>query len=180
MFNLDKILTLLQGMKGVERVFVLKEDILDKLREEESSVKATLDISVINKGFLEALERDFVVCIVKNFTFRPPPEPTVILCGDDGCLMGVEVFPHTQHLYEKREDVVWLSDAFVVFPDVIPKGREFFIMPPVSFPEVNEQLGCCNVVSCSPSPTSDKLIKDCFGIEDDPKLASILVAFDQV
>lgn len=180
MFNLDEILSLLQGMNGVERVFLLDKEILGKLREEESSVKATLDISVINKGFIEALERDFVVCIVKNFTFRPPPEPTVILCGEDGSLMGIEVFPHTKHLYDDREDVVWLSDSFVVFPDVIPKGRELFVMPPVSFPEVNEKIGCSNVVSCSPSPTSDKIIKDCFGLEDDPKLASILVAFDRI
>lgn len=179
MFNLDKIFSILREMNGVEKVFLLEDDILEELKEEESSVKATLDISVINKGFTDALERDYVLCIVKNSAFRPPPEPTVILSGEDGCLMGIEVFPHTLHLYEEREDVAWLSDGFVVFPNVIPKGREYFVMPPVSFPEINGELGCCNVLSCSPSPTSDKIIKDRFGLEDDPKKASILVAFDQ-
>ena len=179
MFNLDAILTLLKGMKGVEHVHLLDQDILDRLKREESTVKATLDIDVLNEGFLKALEREHVVCIVKNYTFRPPPEPTVVLCGDDGCIMGIEVFPHTRGQYESRDDVVWLSDSFVVFPEVIPQGKERFLMPAVSFPEVNESMGCWNVVSCSPSPTSDKMIKDHYVLEDDPKLARILVAFDR-
>jgi len=180
MFNLDAILSLLQGMKGVEHVYLLDKEILEQLRQEEASVKATLDIDVLNQGFLQALQREYVVCIVKNHTFRPPPEPTVVLCGDDGCIMGIEVFPHNQGQYEDREDVVWLSDGFVVFPEVVPQGGERFIMPPVSFPEVNESLGCKNVISCSPSPSSDKMIKDHYGLEDDPRLASILVAFDRL
>ncbi len=179
MFDIDAVLNLLKGMDGVEHVFLLDDDILERLREEESKVKATLDIDVVNEGFNQALKRDYVACIVKNKGFRPPPEPTVILQGDDGCLMGLEVFPHQLHEYEGREDVVWLSDTFVVFPEVRPKGKEIFLMPPVSFPEVNEGLGCTKVVSCSPSPTSDKMIKDHYGIEDDPKVASILVAFDR-
>jgi hypothetical protein len=53
-------------------------------------------------------------------------------------------------------------------------------MPPVSFPELNESNGCTNVLSCSPAPTCDKMIREYVGMEDDPRLASILVAFDPV
>lgn len=48
-----------------------------------------------------------------------------------------------------------MFDAFVLFPKVQGKGKSRFVMPPISFPELNESNGCYDVVSCSPSPTSD-------------------------
>ncbi len=178
MVDKDRALEIIGSMSGVEKAFFLDRDILEKLREEERNVKAILDITVRNDGFDAVLEREEIICIIKNTRFRPPPEPTVILEGDDGCLMGIEVFPHSRGEYDEREDVIWLSEDFVVFPDVTTMGREFFVMPPVSFPELNPDNGFCDVVSCSPSPTSDKKIKDRYGLEDDPKLASILVGFN--
>ncbi len=178
MVNKDGALDIIGSMAGVEKAFFLDREILDKLRNEEKNVKAILDITVRNDGFDAALEREHVICIIKNIRFRPPPEPTVILEGDDGSIMGIEVFPHTRGEYDEREDVIWLSEDFVVFPDVTTMGREFFVMPPVSFPELNPDNGCYDVVSCSPSPTSDKMIKDQYGLKDDPKLASILVGFN--
>jgi len=163
-------LNILKGLRGVVKVFYLDQEILGRIREEEATVKATGDIAVQNKGFEEALKR------------KRPPEPTVVLLSTDGKLMGVEVFPQTAKQYKDKENVVWLSDGFVVFTDVVPgEGEgEIFVMPPVSFPELNESNGCANVVSCSPAPTCDKMIREYAGMEDDPRLASILVAFDPV
>lgn len=177
-----KQLDILKGMRGVVNAFYLDQDILGRILEEEATVKAAGGIGVINEGFNEALKRDRIICIVKDPRFRPPPEPTVVLLSTDGKLMGVEVFPHTSKKYRDRDDVVWLSDGFVVFTDVVPaEGEtECFVMPPVSFPELNENTGCRNVISCSPAPTCDKMIREYIGMEDDARLASILVAFDLV
>lgn len=170
---------IIKGMRGVLNAFYLDRPVLDELKAEEATVKSTLDIGVVNEGFNEALVRDKVICIVKDPRFRPPPEPTVILRGDDGIIMGIEVFPHTAKEYQAREDVIWLSDGFVVFPEIKPTNTEKFVMPPVSFPELNPDNGCHDVVSCSPSPTSDLIIKKHHGLKDDPKLATILVAYNE-
>ena len=53
-------------------------------------------------------------------------------------------------------------------------------MPPVSFPELNENNGCKDVISCSPAPTCDKMIREWHGMEDNAKLASVLVAFNRI
>ena len=82
--------------------------------------------------------------------------------------------------YENRDDVVFLSDGFVLFPKVKATGGETFIMPPVSFPELNESNGCKDVISCSPAPTSDLKIRSYYGLEDDSRLASVLVAFNRI
>lgn len=178
MVDKEAVLNVIKSMDGVEKVFFLDDEILEKLREEEKDVKAILDIDVINEGFNEVLKRDYVLCIIKNTRFRPPPEPTVLLVSDKGVILGREVFPHDREEFDNRDDVVWLSEDFVMFPDAKGGGKEFFIMPPVSFPELNEELGCKDVVSCSPSPTSDVMLKKYYNLKDDPRLASILVGFN--
>ena len=153
--------------------------ILGILREEEAKVRSSANIPVDNEGFTEALKRECVICIVKS-QFRPPPEPTVILRSGDGKTIGEEVFPWTKDKYLGRTDIVWLFDSFVLFPQVEASGGESFVMPPVSFPELNESNGCRNVISCSPALTCDKMIRDYAGLPEDTRLASILVAFDRV
>lgn len=176
----DLPLSILKGLKGVVDAFYLDDDILSRVKAEEETVKAVGSISVINEGYNQALKRDKVICIVKDPRFRPPPEPTVILQSGKGKLMGVEVFPETSGEYRERDDILWLSDGFVVFTDVVPDSgdTEAFIMPPVSFPELNESNGCYDVVSCSPAPTCDKMIREWHGMEDNRRLASVLVAFN--
>ena len=178
----DLPLNIIKGMRGVVEAFYLDKDILEKVRKEEETVKAVGNVDVINEGFNQALQREKVICIVKDPRFRPPPEPTVKLMASDGRVMGVEVFPETAKEYLGRDDVIWLSDGFVVFTNVPPTEgmREAFVMPPVSFPELNESNGCKDVISCSPAPTCDKMIREWHGMEDNSKLASVLVAFNRI
>ena len=171
-------LEIIKSMRGVVNAFYLDKEVLDQMRSEEEKVTAMGNIAVHNNGFSEALKRDRVIAIIKDPRFRPPPEPTVVLLSDKGEVMGLEVFPFTAKEYENREDVVWLSDAFVLFPNVKGMGGENFVMPPVSFPELNESNGCRDVISCSPAPTCDLLMRKYYDLKDDPKLASVLVGYN--
>ena len=173
----DKYLEIIRGLRGVRYAFYLDDTILSDLRLEEAKVRGSANIPVRNDGFFEALRRERVICIVKS-QFRPPPEPTVILESGDGQRLGEEVFPWTKKNYDGRKDVVWMQDSFVLFPYVKSSGGEYFVMPPVSFPELNESIGCYDVISCSPAPTCDVMIRDYAGLPEDTKLASILVAFN--
>ncbi len=176
----DKQLEIIRGLRGVIHAFYLDKEILEQLSQEEAKVRAMGNIEVKNEGFNQALKRDAVICIVKDPRFRPPPEPTVILESGNGEVIGEEVFPFTAKKYENRDDVVWLSDGFVLFPTVPANGGEEFIMPPVSFPELNESNGCKDVISCSPAPTCDLMIRKHYNLQDNPKLASVLVAFNRI
>lgn len=178
MTTMDEILELLSSLEGVVKVFPVEGEILKKIMEIESQVKAVMNIEVRNTGVEECLKRDHVICIIKDSRFRPPPEPTVLLVGDDGIILGKEIVPSDTHDYKNDENVIFLSEDFVVFTDRKPKKKEYFLMPPVRFPELEELEGVHNVVSCSPSAPSDYLLRKHFNLEDDPKLASILVGFD--
>ena len=178
--GLDKPLEIVRGLKGVKYAFYLDRDTLNKMKAEEDTVRAMGNITVDNQGFNQALEREAVICIVKDPRFRPPPEPTVILEGANGNLLGEEVFPFTMHKYDGRKDVVWMGDGFVCFLGVDAGGSEQFVMPPVSFPELNESNGCKDVISCSPAPTTDRNMRLDYGLEDDSRYASVLVAFNRI
>ncbi|MCL1810737.1 MAG: hypothetical protein FWG41_00730 [Methanomassiliicoccaceae archaeon] len=176
----SKPMEIIKALRGVKNAFYLDKEVLDRMRKEEEKVTAMGNISVFNEGFSEALSRDHVIAIIKDPRFRPPPEPTVLLISNAGEIMGLEVFPFTAKEYLERDDVVWLSDAFVMFPSVRGMGGERFIMPPVSFPELNESNGCKDVVSCSPAPTCDLIMREYYQLKDDPRLASVLVGFNDL
>jgi hypothetical protein len=178
MVTIDEVVDFISKMDGSRHVFPLMAEAKENLIRIEESVKATFGINCTNKGVLQCLARENIIVIIKDSRFRPPPEPTVLLVADDDMVIGMEIFPHQKEEYQAREDVIFLSDEFVLFPNLRPKSRECFVMPPVSFPEVELMRGTKNVVSCSPSPPGDMYVRSLHGLPDDPKLASILVGYD--
>jgi hypothetical protein len=176
---MSDVLELLKGMKGVVHAFVLDDGCRAKIWDIEKDIKAALGIPVINKGVEECLKRQYVVCIIKKTSFRPPPEPTVMLLTNSGVVLGEEILPpfKQRFLESVKEEIIWLSDEFVIYPERRGGNKEFFVMPPVSFPEV-EELGMKKVVSCSASAPADMMLRATHGLEDDPKLASVLIGFD--
>ena len=179
MVQMADLISLLEGMKGTVHAFPLNAECREKILKIESNIKAALGIKVINTGVTECLNRQHVLCIIKRASFRPPPEPTVILLSDDGVVLGEEILPHCkkEFLENNKEDIIWLSEEFVMYPGRKGERSEAFVMPPVSFPEI-EEMGMLDVVSCSPSAPSDMMLRQMHGYEDDPKKASILIGFN--
>jgi hypothetical protein len=178
MVTIDEVVDFISRMAGSRHVFPLRAEAKENLIKIEESVKATFGINCSNQGVMDCLARENIIVIIKDFRFRPPPEPTVLLMADDGMIIGKEIFPEQRAQYLDREDVIFLSDEFILFPELKAKGKERFVMPPVSFPEVEKMSGAKNVVSCSPSPPGDMFVRSLHGLPDDPKLASVLVGYD--
>jgi len=178
MTSLDKAIGIIEGMRGTLKVFPLDEETREGILKVEKNIKSQMGMEVKNEGLEQCLTRRHVLCILKNKTFRPPPEPTVQLIADEGVVIGTEILPGQHDQYKDRDDVLWLCEDFIVFKDQQPKQREFFLMPPVSFPELKAIDGVDAIVSCSPSPLGDIIIKNRYGLDDDPKNATILVGFN--
>jgi len=178
MAAIDEALEIIKGMKGTKIAFPLNKKDIGEILEAEKNVKSQLGQKVFNLGLEEATKRDHVICIVKDITFRPPPEPTVFMLDEEGTILGTEVLPGEHQKFKDMDNVMFLCQDFVVFTDKKQKTREYWMMPPVSFPELTTIKGVTEVVSCSPSPPSDIVIKTNYGLVDDPKLATILVGFN--
>ena len=178
MVTIDEVVSYISKMEGSRHVFPLRAEAKEALINIEECVKASFGIDCCNRGVMKCLDRENVIVIIKDRRFRPPPEPTVLLIGDDDMVIGKEIFPDQKEEYLNKENVVFLSDEFILFTDQKPRKKECFIMPPVSFPEVERMPGTKNVVSCSPSPPGDMYVRGLHGLSDDPTLASILLGYD--
>ncbi len=174
----ENALKIIRGLTGVRAAFVLDETIKSQMLTEEGTVQGAGGTAVDNQGVKEAFKRDVVIALIKDPRFRPPPEPTIIMTSN-GVVVGKEIFPWTAHEVE-GQNVIWLSDGFCIFVDKIQDAPSKFVMPPVSFPELNPSNGCKDVVSCSPAPTADLMMRKHAGLEDNGKLASVLVGFNFV
>ena len=175
--KLKEILKILSGIKGVKHSFYLTKEMREGLAEIEKRYPSIGPLSVKNEGILACLRSDHVACIIKDKTFRGPPHPTVVLVNDSGEVIGRELVPG-----EKRPKgpgkTLMLGQDFVVFADKRASKGARFVLPPVPFKEVEEMRGACSVISSSPSTPGDFYLRKKARIEDDPKLASILIGFD--
>lgn len=176
--KLEEVLRVLSGLKGVRQVFYLDKDVRSELRKTETEYESRGPLPVANEGVLECLKRKHVACIVKDKTFRAPPHATVLLIDDKGKVIGKELLPGEKIKTAPGVKTLALGKDFVIFYDGKTSGQARFVLPPVPFEEVEQMEGVREACSSSPSTMGDILIKRSKGLDDDPKLATILIGFD--
>jgi hypothetical protein len=177
--RLDEIINMLRSLNGVKKAFYLDAEARDILARTESEVQAFGPLVVKNQGVVECLERRHVACIVKDKSFRPPPHATVILIDEDGNIIGRELLPGEEIEEEEGRKTLYLGKDFVMFYDGGRSGRNArFVLPPVPFAEVEALPFVESVCSSSPSTRGDLMIRKREGLDDDPKLATVLIGFD--
>lgn len=178
----ERALQIVGKLEGVLDVQKLSDTNKKALLKLESERKGDI-IPVTNEGLEECLKRDFSIVFFKNSHFRLPPVPTVLLVTDGGEVLGQEVLTMEDKLkFEDRDDAIFISPDFVIFkPErkvLRPKPqKQFFLIPPVPFPELDGVDGITDVVSSSPSTNGDSYLKKEYGHPDDPKIATIIVGF---
>jgi len=176
----EQALSALRSIEGVVHADIVPEPLRETLLEVEERYASLGPIPIDNVGVRTAVAKERLFVIIKDGRFRPPPIATVILTDDSGEIIGEEIIPGRSAADTEGEQVVHLGKDFVIYSSRA-KGRgksSKFAMPPVPFSEI-EQLGFAkNVVSASPSTLGDMELKKALGIEDDPKVASILIGFD--
>lgn len=176
--RLSEVLHVLGSLEGVRKAFLLDDDMRRRLREIESEVHPFGPLVVRNEGVLECLDREHVACIVKDTRLRPPPHATVVLMDEDGVVIGRELLPGDRVEEKPGVKTLYLGKDFVMFYDGRSGRNARFVLPPVPFPEV-ESLGFTRrVCSSSPSTVGDLHVRRGAGLEDDPKLATVLIGFD--
>jgi hypothetical protein len=175
---LDNVIELVSNMDGVMEVHPLNQKIAREVKTIEFKISGSLNLDVKNTGVQECMNRQHILCIIKNERFRPPPEPTVLLIGDDELIIGKEIIPSDITNYREDKGVLFLSSDFIIFKNRRPKHREYFLMPPIKFPEIESIEGVKSAISCSPSLPADMILRGSLGIKDDPSLASLLIGFN--
>jgi len=135
-------------------------------------------LTIKNKGVSECLKRRHVACIIKDKNFRAPPHATVYLIDENDKIVGRELLPGEKVASTKDRKVIMLGNDFAVFFEKGTGKGAHFVLPPVPFKEVEVLDGVKSVCSSSPSTAGDYFLREGTKLEDDPKLASILIGFE--
>jgi hypothetical protein len=177
-----KITTMIEEMDGVLKVEKLSNEDIATIIEIESNRDNDI-IPVINDGLKECFRRDFSVVLFKDSHFRVPSNPTLMLITEDGKILGHDIFSKEEkEKFKNDKNAYFLSNDFVIFKDNLgnkelkPK-KQYFILPPVEFPELNNIKTITEVISSSPSTYTDVYLKNKYGVPEDPKIATIIVSF---
>ncbi len=153
---------------------VVRVDCLDT-RDRDALVRRRTPEAAENAGVSEVLARPRIVCLFKDATFRPPPQPTVLLVDGEGAVLGRELLPGETAPDERR--VAYLGKDFVLFREMRPRGPYRFLLPPVGFPELEGHPDVEGVVSASPDTPQDEYLRARFGVPTGNAYASVLVGY---
>ena len=180
----EKAIKIIEKMDGVLDVQELPDESQKALMKVESARENDV-IPVVNDGLKDCFKRDFCLVMFKTGKFRFPPEPTVLLVTDEGEILGQEIIsPQDRKKFKDQKDAYFLSRDFIIFKPSrntlnLHHGRQFFLLPSIPFPELNNIEGISDVVSCSPSTLGDAYLKKKYGYPEDPRIATILVGFSK-
>ena len=181
----NKILKLLEDE---DKVIIARE-----LSEDEKSQIVKLEmkrldemVPVINKGLEEALNEDYAVLVIKDKRgiFLPDEEliPTLTLETDAGKVIGEEIYD-PEELEELKNDpeAYFISEHFVTYPNIPTSGeKQFFVVSDLygeldcedKMNEITEKL-----VIATPSTEADHFIKDCFGMDYEDGIITMIIGF---
>lgn len=166
----QEVIRRVRGLHGVLSAALLDAADRGRLRAEATPEAAE------NRGVAEVLSRGRVLCLFKDVTFRPPPEPTLLLVDEAGTVLGRELVASVRPPAGRR--VAYLGKDFVLYPGIRPRGSYRFLLPPVRFPELEAVPGLVRAVSASPDTPQDEYLRTRLGIPPGKEFASVLVGYD--
>lgn len=193
--SISDLISSLPGVVG--SAFVHLDDIPFIKSAEETDQKNHF-VPLINLGIREVLQRQNLLVLLKDSTFRGAPGPTVYMVEDtedDSLPQHMILRTHSgkyrivgEEVMDKKtkytENHVFFENDFVIFPER-RKNRQhvpaFLIIPPIAFPELEEKKDTYNIhtiMSVSPSTPCDEFLRQTYHFPKLPELATILVGWD--
>ena len=179
MAPVSEMIEYLRNVEGVLDVFLMDNETSNNIWEIEKSVKTSIHNEYKNIGYDIAMERNHRICVFYDDTYLFGKRSIVKLMSSDGTIMGTSLHPEEIESYKGRDDIIWISDDFVVFPHIIGKGEEAFVLYPIEIPEISEHVpGTSNVIGTSPTLSSDIALKCRFGKPMVNGIFTMIIAFD--
>lgn len=174
----DTVEKILNDVVGVLHAEIMNDDLTDIINTEEGTVTSMVGAKVINEAFHLVATRDVRICMFCDNRIVEHDKSTMTLEDDEGNVLGMILQSNAIDEYKDRTDVLWVSDDFIMFPNVEPKGGEKFILKPMSFPYLTEDDGCFDIVMASPAPSSDMLLKKYFGRSSFESTSTLVVGYN--
>lgn len=121
--DLGQLLERLRSEVGVVAAEVIPDDLFSMIVEGERGVTGAMgSMPVINTGLQDCIDRNTRICIFEDDTMWHPDSRTMNMRDGNGRIVGHTVGRSEALDFMRRDDVVFLSDDFVMYPDLEISG----------------------------------------------------------
>ncbi|AGI48108.1 hypothetical protein TALC_01119 [Thermoplasmatales archaeon BRNA1] len=168
----------LQKLRSNPRVigaYVLDRRTRLKLMLGETGITASGGIAYENKGLDGVRNSDVVFCVFSKGVIYQPTEFTLAMADSEGIVYGHDV-PKMMPRESIRDNGVWITDDFIVYPDILPKEQPKFVLYPHFFDVIGPAEGIKTAAAFNPAMTTDVMLKVHFGIEGKNISSTIITA----
>lgn len=121
--DVDELVERLRSEKGTVRVEIMPDDLFDRVVEEESGVSGAMgNMPIINSGLKDCIERRTRVCVFEDLGFWHPDVRSMRMLDSNGNMIGHDLTDAEIPEFMGRDDVVFISDDFVMYPYLPMEG----------------------------------------------------------
>ncbi|RAP54292.1 MAG: hypothetical protein BZ137_03035 [Methanosphaera sp. rholeuAM130] len=149
-------------------------------------------IPFINKGMEEAFQEDEAIVIVIDNNIKSnrvedsykTKDTTFTLRNENGQIIGESIYDE-EELEDLRDDpdVTFLSENFVTYNNLSAYGqKQFFVMSSTTsdfFTHRDLESMVSSLTVAIPSTETDHYIRDCFDLEHDAKIGTLIIGFSK-
>jgi len=164
----EKVLSL----EGVDHLEFLDQGFRQELEMRERSAEGNGAVGglmpFVNTGVWNVLTKEevFVIVVQPEVLILSPQQHLVHMVDQQGKIIGEYIPEGRRGDVQLRENAYMLSDDFVLYGDVEIVGEPYFLIPPMTFPPLEDMPGIKNLVSASISTVSDDYIRNRLGYEN--------------
>lgn len=176
--NVEEFAAWLSAQRGVMRMQEMTADLIADVEREESTVVSSFGTPVDNSGLRDCMRRGHMFVALVNDEFWVPPTMTMVLRNAEGETVGHDIPADRIDEFMSRNDIVFLSDNFVMYSDKDMGGAPVMEMLSQQYAGEDGSLPTeTSAVLWYPSPTSGQLISR-FLEADLGALATAIVGID--
>ncbi|KYC46188.1 MAG: hypothetical protein APG12_00347 [Candidatus Methanofastidiosum methylothiophilum] len=176
----EEVLNRLKSVKGIINAFLLSQEDIDKVREfeiqAEKNKAAGGMMDFINEGVWEVLSKSavFLIFIDETFSDRKHGQSLTLMKDPSGNILGKLLRKDEIPEYQKRNDVLFMGEEFVIFTNVKTQGKPYFVIPSQKLEELNDLNG----ISASLCVPTDLFFKQKYNIKGE-NLGTVLIGVDK-
>lgn len=174
--SVNEVLGKISEIDGVYRVFPI--DLGTALRIElQESPRRMWGYTYENPAIEELRHKQLSVCIFSENFLEHPTIMHSVMTDCTGEIYGHDV-PSGTSSDSIREGAVWVSDSFVVYPDLMPKSELKWVIKPYEMTCIGEDCGVKDAIAFNPSVETDLFLKRRLGYTEHPGATSTIVSMD--
>lgn len=175
--NLIEALTALDGVIAAEQ---LDDEAMKVVTGIETSIRTVSGgMRIENRGILDCADMSRNYVLFCGSGFPRPEQVTMEMVDDAGEVVGHDVPPCMVDAFRSRDDVIWMSEGFVLYPGLVC-DRDVRMVMLSSRMKVSGPLGEFDVRSFYPSASSAEYLLGLFGREPDRSVAAVILGVDGV